>query len=329
VLAENASGTIANFATDMNAAAKSLGMNSSYFVNPNGLYDPRQIITARDLGLLAKAMLAEFPEYQSYYGLEHVDIGRRRLFNRNMLIRMMEEADGMKTGFVCDSGFNLVATAKRGERRLVVVVLGTKSGYSRALLAKSMLEQGFATATPVQSAKLAEIVDQPIGLSKPVDMTSKVCRNKEIAEIIDPTILSGWGVSFGLHQTAGDADDALHRNMLTATGLVAPGYGATYRPIDKSGFIPVLWGMDQASAQQTCDKFRSSGTSCSVVPEQLFELYGELFNARLKSAKAAKPTAVAQGSDSGSSKKKIRQKTKSKTQTKPANRKSQKKPKSR
>jgi D-alanyl-D-alanine carboxypeptidase len=141
VLAENASGSIAGFSKEMNVAAQKLGMTASYFVNPNGLYDPRHITTARDLGLLARALLTEFPQYQHYYSIEHVDIGRRRMFNRNMLLRMMDEADGMKTGFVCDSGFNLVATAKRGDRRLVAVVLGTKSGaqfwpktcWSRAL----------------------------------------------------------------------------------------------------------------------------------------------------------------------------------------------------
>jgi D-alanyl-D-alanine carboxypeptidase len=313
VLAENASGSVAGFSNDMNAAARALGMNSSYFVNPNGLYDPRQITTARDFGLLAKALLAEFPEYGSYYGLENVDIGRRRLFNRNMLIRLMPEADGMKTGFVCDSGFNLVATAKRGDRRLVAVILGAKSGYSRAVLAKDMLEQGFATSPLPQAPKVSEIVDQPFGLYKPADMTPLVCRNKEVAEIMDPSILSGWGVSFGLKDTAREADDVLHRNMLTATGLAAPGYGGTYRPVDKTGFMPVLWGMDQASATKACNNFKFGGISCSVVPESVFELYSQMHLASLKTAKAnrAKSSPAAQGSDSGSTKKKLR---KSKTQ---------------
>jgi D-alanyl-D-alanine carboxypeptidase len=319
VLAENASGSVAGFANDMNAAAKSIGMTSSYFVNPNGLYDPRQIITARDLGLLAVAMFKEFPEYASYYGLEYVDMGRRRVFNRNMLIRMMPEADGMKTGFVCDSGFNLMASAKRGDRRLVAVVLGTKSGYSRAVLAKSLLEQGFASPPVAQPRRVAEIAGEPFGVVKPVDMTSVVCRNKDIAEIVDPSILSGWGVSFGLKPTAQEADDTLHRYMLTSVGLAAPGYGGTYRPLDKSGFMPVLWGMDQVSAAKTCDTFRLGGISCSVVPESVFELYGQLHLEKLKSAKARrKSNPVAQGSDSGGSKKKAKARVKSKPAAKPA-----------
>jgi D-alanyl-D-alanine carboxypeptidase len=319
VLAENASGSVAGFSNDMNTAARALGMTSSYFVNPNGLYDPRQITTARDFGLLATALLTEFPEYGSYYGLENVDIGRRRLFNRNMLIRLMPEADGMKTGFVCDSGFNLVATAKRGDRRLVAVILGAKSGYSRAILAKDMLEQGFATSPLLQAPKVSEIVDQPFGLYKPADMTPLVCRNKEVAEIMDPSILSGWGVSFGLKDTAREADDVLHRNMLTATGLAAPGYGGTYRPVDKTGFMPVLWGMDQASATNTCDKFRFGGISCSVVPESVFELYGQMHLARLKTAKAnrAKSSPAAQGSDNGGTKKKVRKSKSKKPAAKP------------
>ncbi len=322
VLAENASGTIAAFSSDMNAAAQSLGMSSSYFVNPNGLYDPRQITTARDLGLLARAMLSEFPEYNNYYGMEFVDVGRRRLFNRNMLLRLMEEADGMKTGFVCDSGFNLVATAQRGNRRLVAVILGTRSGYARAILAKDMLEKGFATTPLSPAGKVAEIVNQPIGIHKPTDMTPKVCRNKDVAEIVDPTILSGWGVSFGTFETAQTADDTLHRNMLLKVGLETPGYGATYRPLDKTGFIPILWGMDEASARKSCDKYRLGGISCSVVPEYVVELYGQLHAARLKSVKAAKRSrapAVAQGSDGGVVKKKTAQKkSKAKAKSKPA-----------
>jgi D-alanyl-D-alanine carboxypeptidase len=324
VLAENASGSVAGFSNDMNAAARALGMTSSYFVNPNGLYDPRQIVTARDLGLLALAMFKEFPEYSSYYGLEYVDMGRRRVFNRNMLIRLMPEADGMKTGFVCDSGFNLIASAKRGDRRLVAVVLGTKSGYSRAVLAKSLLEQGFASPA-AQPRRVADIAGEPYGVIKPMDMTSVVCRNKDIAEIVDPSILSGWGVSFGLKPTAQEADDTLHRYMLTSIGLAAPGYGGTYRPIDKSGFMPVLWGMDQASAVGTCDKFKLGGISCSVVPETLFELYAQMHLEKLKSAKAArKSNTVAQGSDGGGAKKKAKARVKSKLAANPTKKKTTK-----
>ena len=111
VLAEAAASTVASFAGEMNNEAHRLGMTGSHFVNPNGLFDPRHVSTARDLALLATAVLHDFPEQAHYFAQDYVAVGKRKLANRNSLIRQMPEADGMKTGFVCNSGFNLVATA--------------------------------------------------------------------------------------------------------------------------------------------------------------------------------------------------------------------------
>ena len=118
VLAEGANGTVFNFVQEMNATAQKLGLNATHFVNPNGLFDPRQLTSARDIGVLAAVIISEFPEHGRYFSQQHVAIGKRKLMNRNSLIRTMPEADGMKTGFVCNSGFNLVASATRGGRRL-------------------------------------------------------------------------------------------------------------------------------------------------------------------------------------------------------------------
>ena len=90
-----------------------LGLTASHFQNPNGLFDPRHVSSARDLAVLAAVIIAEFPENQKYFVQQYLEVGKKRLPNRNILIRTMPEADGMKTGFVCASGFNLVATASR------------------------------------------------------------------------------------------------------------------------------------------------------------------------------------------------------------------------
>ena len=144
VLAEAASGNYERFADEMNAVAKNLGLSASHFVNPNGLFDPRHITSARDIGVLAAVIVNEFPQHAHYFSQDSMAVGKRRLANRNSLIRIMPEADGMKTGFVCNSGFNLVASATRNGRKLIAVVFGAKSGGNRAIIAKGLLEQGFA-----------------------------------------------------------------------------------------------------------------------------------------------------------------------------------------
>jgi D-alanyl-D-alanine carboxypeptidase len=127
----------------MNAAAKKLGMTRTRFVNPNGLPDDRQVTSARDMGLLARAIIREFPEYDWLFKLKHVRVGKRRLRSHNGLLRSYEGADGMKTGYICASGYNIVASATRDGRRLVAVVLGGRSGGARNMRAAEMLDYGF------------------------------------------------------------------------------------------------------------------------------------------------------------------------------------------
>lgn len=143
MLAEKVAGTHAKFARQMNVVAKRLGMNSSRFVNANGLPDARQVTTARDMAILARALLRDFPEYKHYFALKDFRFGKRRLRSHNGLLRTFKGADGMKTGFICASGFNVVASATREGRQLIAVVLGSPSSGSRTLRTKSLLEHGF------------------------------------------------------------------------------------------------------------------------------------------------------------------------------------------
>jgi D-alanyl-D-alanine carboxypeptidase len=143
VLAEGTSGSIEQFADDMNRAAQRLGMTQTSYVNPNGLPADGQITSARDLAILARALLREFPEYEFYWRLSAIKFGKRVMRNYNTLIDRYPGADGMKTGFICASGFNLVASASRNGRKLIAVVLGAPSGPVRAVKAASLLERGF------------------------------------------------------------------------------------------------------------------------------------------------------------------------------------------
>jgi len=143
MLAEGVGGSIDDFAEMMTATAHHLGMTESNFVNPNGLPADGQITSARDLAILARALIHEFPQYDSYWHIPAIKFGRHVVRNYNQLIGRYPGADGMKTGFICASGFNLVATATRDNKKLIAVVLGAPSSAVRAVKAAEMLESGF------------------------------------------------------------------------------------------------------------------------------------------------------------------------------------------
>ncbi len=142
-LAEAVGGSKEAFVAEMNRQARLLGMRSSRWSNPHGLPDASQVTTARDLGLLARALLAEFPEASGLWRLPAIQIGDDVIRNHNHLLDRFPGADGMKTGFICSSGFNVVASASRGGRRLVAVVLGSPNTRARAELAAELFTKGF------------------------------------------------------------------------------------------------------------------------------------------------------------------------------------------
>ena len=140
MLADKIGGSEENFVEMMNQTAKRLGMTNTHFVNPNGLpmfvsenvEGPEQSVTsARDMAILASMILKEFPQYAPIFAMTEVKIGNRMVTTHNSLLRVYDGADGMKTGFICAAGYNLVASATRDGRQLVAVVLGENSGSAR------------------------------------------------------------------------------------------------------------------------------------------------------------------------------------------------------
>ena len=146
VIAEGVGGSVENFAEMMNAEAARLGMRESHFENPNGLHVPGQQTSARDLAILARALLTEFPDQADLFQIPAVQLGERVMKNTNGLIGRYPGIEGMKTGFVCPSGFNLVAVASRGGQRLIAVVLGQPSAADRTIKAAALLDKGFGTS---------------------------------------------------------------------------------------------------------------------------------------------------------------------------------------
>src|SRR5260221_3989339 len=121
VLAEGVGGSIDGFSALMNQNAQRLGMTQTSYVNPNGLPADGQITSARDLAILARAIIRDLPEYEYFYHIPSIRFGRRVTNNFNHLIGRYPGADAFKTGFICSSGYNLVGSATRNGKRLIAV----------------------------------------------------------------------------------------------------------------------------------------------------------------------------------------------------------------
>ena len=268
-LAEAGSGTIHKFVGEMNATAKSMGLDATHFVNPNGLFDPRQLSSARDIAIIAHRLIREFPEHQHYFSQPHLAIGKRKLANRNSLIRTMPEADGMKTGFVCNSGFNLVASASRNGRRLVSIVLGAPSANARAELARMMLVDGFAKQPMPFHPVLSEIKDQPLGAIVPADLTSTVCKTNRIASARSAKEVTGWGISFGTYEDIGKADMALRGRLIGPTAVDVAGTPGVIRMPDKTGYAAMMWNLDQPTSIALCNNLRAQNATCSLLTPEV------------------------------------------------------------
>jgi D-alanyl-D-alanine carboxypeptidase len=144
-LAERLGGSEANFARMMTAKARMLGMRQTNFANATGLPDPAHFTSARDLALLAVAMLRQHPDRYPYFSTRTFEWGRQKMANHNHLLGNVYGVDGIKTGYTVDSGFTLCASAKRDGRRLIAVVMGEPSGAIRDRHVATLLEAGFTT----------------------------------------------------------------------------------------------------------------------------------------------------------------------------------------
>ncbi len=143
-LAEKLGGTEANFVGMMNAKAQMLGMRNTHFANACGLTDPSNVTTARDLAILGLALVHDHPRFYSYFGERDFVWMRSTMINHNHLLGKVGGVDGIKTGYTVDSGFTVVASAQRGNRRLIAVILGEPSLVARNRDSTALLEAGFS-----------------------------------------------------------------------------------------------------------------------------------------------------------------------------------------
>mgnify|MGYP001177650708 FL=1 len=142
-LAEHISGDVKTFATYMNQTARNIGLNNTNYTNPTGLPDDSLYTTAHDIALLSKALISNFPDLYKLYSTKSFTFNEIKQYSRNKLLFVDENVDGIKTGFTKAAGYCLASSAKRGQRRLIAVVMGAPSPEVRIQSSRTLLEYGF------------------------------------------------------------------------------------------------------------------------------------------------------------------------------------------
>lgn len=176
-IAEGVGGSVQAFVDEMNRTAQGLGMTQSRFKNPNGWHDPEQVTSARDMAILARALYRDFPQSAVLYKIPALQLGGRVIRGHNALLTRFPGADGMKTGFTCPSGFNLVASAQRGKRHLIAVVLGFESAQARTERAAELLEAGFGKWTFWRTGQ--EVATLPPVNAPAPNLRAEICEKKK------------------------------------------------------------------------------------------------------------------------------------------------------
>jgi D-alanyl-D-alanine carboxypeptidase len=223
VLAEGLGGSVEAFGQQMTETAHRLGMTMSNFVNPNGLPDDAQIVSARDLAILARALIREFPQYSSYWQIPAIKYGRRIVRNYNPLLGRYAGADGMKTGFICSSGFNLVATASRDNRQLIAVVLGAPTSAARAQKAAELLESGFARSPFAWLLPASGNVNALVPIqASPPDLKDDMCGPHRKRHALEQAMSDSADPDAGDNSDAAPADSNAPQPSGMVTALRAP-----------------------------------------------------------------------------------------------------------
>ncbi len=283
VLAERIAGSEEAFAAQMTARAKTLGMQQTQFMTPHGLPHPDQTTTARDMAKLAAAMLNHHRRYYHYFGQENFTWKKRTYRNSNNLLHWLPGVDGFKTGFTNDSGYNLIISAERENRRIIAVVLGGASGTSRDRHMQDLIERSFKVIGIGSAAPRAPIIvreEQPPQV-RPVTQASATAVRLRGRNDAPLTVISGgqtikiasmqhdisWSV-----QTGAFTDEASAKVQLAQLSM-SPRDGLSHEralvvPVTHSGqtlFRARFTGMTAQQAQHACAILQNAGSPCQVI----------------------------------------------------------------
>ncbi len=179
-VAEAVSGDVDKFVAEMNQMAAAMGLTATHYVNPHGLHSEAQVTSARDLAVLALYIRRDYPQYLPMFGTEAVTLGKASLESNNSLLEHFEGTTGMKTGYVCASGLNIVATVERQGRSLLGVVLGGSSARERNEMTAELFLRGLSGAV---TGSGQSVVALPNLEAEPVNMKSLICGKKAKAYV--------------------------------------------------------------------------------------------------------------------------------------------------
>jgi D-alanyl-D-alanine carboxypeptidase (penicillin-binding protein 5/6) len=243
-VAEHIAGSTEAFVQLMNDTARKLGMTNSHFDNVHGLPSPQQYTTAYDMAILARSYINEFPDALKMHStLEYTYSGIRQ-DNRNTLLRKDPSVDGLKTGFIGEAGYHLLATAKRDERRLVAVVMGTKNQAIRAEEALKLLNYGYRNFAFVPLFTRGQVLyDMPVWKGQRNDLhivpseegmivVPAEAKNKlEYEEMLPAYVIA----PIEKNQVIGQYIVKIGANIIRSIPLVAE------TDVPKAGFLKLLW----------------------------------------------------------------------------------------
>ena len=226
VIAENMSGSERSFALKMTAKARKLGMNRTTFRNASGLPHRGQLSTARDMAILARALIRDFPVYYRYFSIERFAYLGTTHRNHNKLLRSYNGADGIKTGYIRASGFNLVASAQRHGQRVIGVIFGGNSPHSRNVLMTRLLNLGFkALRQDARPVVVAAAPPKPKAVkakakAKPREEPRTAARGKSLGPVPKHR---RWGIQVGAFARYSQAYDAARKAIEVAPRLLRNG----------------------------------------------------------------------------------------------------------
>lgn len=253
-IAERISGTETAFVERMNHRARSLGLSRTHFGNTSGLPHKQQVTTATDMAHLSQALLKRFPAYYHYFGTKAFVYNGQKIRNHNKLLDRVEGLDGIKTGFICASGFNIATSVMRKGQRLIGVVMGGETAQSRNQRVTKLLEASFSQL-PVQNA---------IYNKEPEDPSLRHMRQP--SENVGLKRKQGdWYVQVGVYKKAKDA----HMSAALSLAKLPKEYGPTIF-VSKAGlkraklYRARLGRFDKISAYKVYHILKKQGVSCLV-----------------------------------------------------------------
>ncbi len=266
VLAERISGNEASFASAMTAQALRLGMSRTVFRNATGLPDNDQTTTARDMAVLARSLVRDFPGYYEFFGTRSFSFRGTQYSNINPMLGSYPGADGLKTGFTCGSGYNLVASVKRDEHRLIGVVLGAETGAERTGRMIALFNAAFAKIGKDEEPMMIAALEPAPGAADdppPFRLKPDQC---SLGAGINGGKLPGWGLLFGTFQDQARAKKHIERMRARLKPVIKGGQFAVVRRQveDVTTWKAMVVGLKQVDAINACLHLIKTRNVCLV-----------------------------------------------------------------